>query len=99
MLGDTPPIDYIVKRENFDCLLAKLAEFAVDSYGAGFPKEGNTQLRVRIYAKIFRQKGHPSSQRLMVWVFDGGNGGINKRLNTLASSPGYRTIQILSLSV
>ena len=54
MIGDTPPIDYIVGRKNYDCTLANINTFAQGSYGFGFPKTENSQkFKVRVITSIF----------------------------------------------
>ena len=54
MIGDTPPIDYIVGRKNYDCTLANINTFAQGSYGFGFPKTENSQkFKVRLFTSIF----------------------------------------------
>lgn len=46
MIGDTGPIDYIVGRKNYDCILANIKTFAQGSYGFGFPRKKNMKLKV-----------------------------------------------------
>ncbi|XP_067942098.1 glutamate receptor ionotropic, NMDA 3A-like [Watersipora subatra] len=51
-MHDTPVIDYIIATENRNCTLKKLLTFAVDSYGIGFSREGMTEIKDSIDAKI-----------------------------------------------
>ena len=45
-MHDTPVIDYIVTHDNSDCALKKTLNFAVDSYGIGFPNNEKSELKV-----------------------------------------------------
>lgn len=57
-MHDSPVIDYIVSRENYNCDLKKLSSFSVDSYGAAFPRNVHSDLKVLVLITNFSDTLH-----------------------------------------